>query len=167
MFGNPSTNGQYPVFVYGTLRQGQQNYDLLRNRTVTELHAHITDMQLYSVGAFPMMVHGNGLVHGDLLELQPFLYDHLLRKLDHNEGYVPNHHDRSLYRRQLVVVHVNATNSTRMAWAYLGQANQIDRGCTHIESGDWVQYRWQQMQKTRFGRYLLETPEERKIPECQ
>jgi gamma-glutamylcyclotransferase (GGCT)/AIG2-like uncharacterized protein YtfP len=168
MFGTPSTTtGQYPVFVYGTLRHGQQNYELVRNRTVSELHAHTTTMQLYAVGAFPMIVPGNGIVHGDLLHLQPFMYNELLRTLDHHEGCRVEDDGFSVYQRKLVPVQINATQHQTLAWAYVGQPAYLDADCTHIKSGDWVQYRWKAIQKTRFGRYLYDTPTERTITECQ
>lgn len=167
MFGLTNTNGQYPIFVYGTLRFGEQNYDVLRGRTTTELHAHTTDMELYAVGAFPMMVAGEGVVHGDFMQLHSFLYRQVLEELDRIEGYNPSKREESVYRRELVTITINATNQPRLAWAYVGQAYQIDNGCTHIQSGDWVKYRFKSMQKTRFGRYLKDFPAERKLPECQ
>ena len=143
------------------MRQGQQNYDLLRNRTTTELNARVDDMALYKVGAYPMMTDGDGTVHGDLIHLQPFLYNDLLRQLDRAEGFYPEKDIISLYRRELIDVQIDATGHRVIAWAYVGQKQLLNSHSTHIECGDWVQYRLNTIRQTRYGRFMKNTIKER------
>src|SRR5437762_2284312 len=80
---------QLPLFVYGTLRHGQENYALLRGNTVAELPAIIERMALYSLRAYPMIVEGESVVHGELMTLHPRVYSRLLTDLDQLEGFRP------------------------------------------------------------------------------
>lgn len=153
MFGPPEDASLYPIFVYGTLRRGGKNHGLLRHRTLHEQPAFVERMRLFSLGAFPMMIHGDGVVHGQLVTLQPFLYQEILADLDRLEGYRPDDHDKSLYRRELLPAYVDNQHEPMMAWAYVGQAALINPRHPRIESGDWLEYRQLILQKTRFGRF--------------
>lgn len=143
----------YPIFVYGTLRRGGKNYGLLRHRTLTEQPAYVDGMDLYSLGPYPMMIHGTGVVFGELLYIPPFLYDEVLNDLDRLEGYQPEQHAESLYRRILIEVMTVAFSEPVSAWAYIGDSLMIEPNDPYIESGDWLEYRRVILQNTRFGRF--------------
>ena len=156
MFGNRENSAQYPIFVYGTLRRGEHNHDILKNRMLMLENACATDMALYSLGAYPMMIRANGIVRGELIFLQPFLYDDILRTLDQLEGYRPDSDEYGLYRRELIPIESNHYNRTLLAWAYVGNKKSVYEFCPHIVDGDWVKYRYDLIRETRFGRFMLE-----------
>jgi gamma-glutamylcyclotransferase (GGCT)/AIG2-like uncharacterized protein YtfP len=130
---------QLPLFVYGTLRHGQENYSLLRGNTVAETPAVIERMALYSLRAYPMIVEGDSVVCGELMTLHPRIYTRLLADLDQLEGYEPGI-DRTEGRTELA------------AWVYVGDARILAQE-PHIlvAHGDWRRYRHELIQGTRFG----------------
>ncbi len=154
MSGINNTEEPFPFFFYGTLRRGQQNYMLLRGHTESEEPAFAYQMELYSLGAFPMMVQGIEAVRGELVRLQPAVYHQLLGVFDHLEGYRPEVPEECLYHRELISVIPEANAQPVWAWAYIGNINQIRSRCIHVPQGDWVQYRVNLMKKTRFGRFM-------------
>src|SRR5258706_12548550 len=93
---------QLPLFTYGTLRRGQENYALLRGNTLNEISATLEGVALYSLYAYPMIVEGDSSdsgVHGELLTLHPRLYSRVLGDLDQLEGFRPDAPDGSRFRR--------------------------------------------------------------------
>lgn len=169
MCGENKHTAQYPVFVYGTLRRGEHNHDLLRERTLTIQPAKAEHMQLFSLGAFPMMVQGEGVVIGELIELQPFLYAEILQKLDRLEGYRPDSNECGLYQRKLLPVYDQHHGRLVSAWSYVGDMLYLDETCPLIHDGDWVQYRLSLIRDTRFGRFIFDyqsDQSERRTPEC-
>ncbi len=143
-----------PLFVYGTLRQGQQNFALLRGHILVDQPAKIRGMSLYSLRAYPVVVHGEHTVSGELLTINPRVYDRLLTDLDQLEGCSPGGTD-SMFRR--VVVQVETDTRRRIAaWMYLSQRKYLSRYHLLIAHGDWVRHRQELIQSTRFGRFILE-----------
>ena len=143
-----------PVFVYGTLRPGQENYALLRGFTVAEEPAQVANLDLFALAHYPMALSGSGIVFGDLLFLAPAVYPSLLRRLDALEGWVPGQAD-SLYRR----VRCRATTHARWrqaAWMYLGNRDYLGAEPTLIDHGDWVRYRSQEASRHRLSSQRLD-----------
>lgn len=145
------TDQQLPLFVYGTLRSGEQNYALLRGKTTSEVLAYTYHMELYSLGAYPMMVSGHGTVYGELMTLEPSFYQPVMRLIDRLEGHRDD--NSGLYQRQPITV-LDACGNLVKAWAYLGNVEGIGLKCERIPNGDWVKYRLERIRRTRFGRYL-------------
>ncbi len=146
-------NRQLPLFVYGTLRPGEHNYALLRGKTIGEVFAYTYHMELYSLGAFPMMVRGTGTVYGELVSVHPGSYKGVLQLIDRLEGYRPDTDNPGLYQRQPITVLDRAGHLVK-AWAYLGNIEGIGLKCERIPGGDWVKYRLERMRTTRFSRYI-------------
>src|SRR5207237_5097335 len=94
---------QLPLFTYGTLRRGQENYALLRGLTLSEISATLEGVALYSLYAYPMIVEGgadgDAVVHGVLVTLHPRVYSRLLDDLDQLEGFRPDAPADSRFRR--------------------------------------------------------------------
>lgn len=111
------------VFVYGTLRAGEANHDLLHGHehlgtTMTE-----SAFELVDLGAYPAMVPGGGTaVVGELYAVDVAT----LTALDYLEGHP------EFYRRVPIRL---ATGD--VAHAYLLPASEV-RGKPRISSGDWT-----------------------------
>lgn len=126
-----------PFFVYGTLRPGERNHDvLLRGRTRTEEPARLTGAVLYEGPGFPYAVEETGgVVRGELVTARPETYEELLAALDRLEGYVAGN-PRSLYER----VAREADETAVRAWVYVaGPAvtARLRAGGRVIEGGAW------------------------------
>src|SRR5215213_591860 len=141
---------QLPLFTYGTLRRGQENYALLRGNTLNEIPATLEGVALYSLYAYPMIVEGNSVVHGELLTLHPRLYSRVLGDLDQLEGFQPDAADGSRFRR--IERHVKTDNGvTVLAWVYVGNPSVLlNEPHVQIPHGDWCRYRHDLIRGTRF-----------------
>ncbi len=126
------TDEYLPAFVYGTLRSRYHNYDyLLKGNTCKEELATMRgNLHLVGGGSFPGLVHGDGLVVGELMYIKPDLFDHVLAELDGLErnGY--------MYQREKVVV--TAYEGQVEAWTYYWLGLRVGR---LLEHGDFVKYR--------------------------
>jgi gamma-glutamylcyclotransferase (GGCT)/AIG2-like uncharacterized protein YtfP len=118
---------QHAVFVYGTLRPGQRNYErLLAGRTVQVSPAIAKGLALYG-HRFPYAVTQSGArTVGDLITIKPSLYREVLADLDQLEGYQPNRPESSHYIRSTrsIVATVSTPNggtweAFHTAWIYL------------------------------------------------
>jgi len=137
------TNTQYPFFVYGTLRHGESNYPLLRGRTTQEEPAYVLGYDLYSLGAFPMILpstHAQARLEGELMHVAPFLYASTVAQLDQLEDYQPHDLASSWYIRVLVTAHLH-TGGECQAWLYVGQPQFLPANALPIPHGDWVKFR--------------------------
>ncbi len=142
---------QLPLFTYGTLRRGQENYMLLRGNTLAEIPAQINNVALYSLRAYPMLLDGDGTVHGDLMTLHPRIYSRLIADLDQLEGYYPDRESRFVRAQRVARTESGAEV---LAWVYIGNARVLEAE-THvlIPHGDWCRYRHDLVRGTRFGRF--------------
>jgi gamma-glutamylcyclotransferase (GGCT)/AIG2-like uncharacterized protein YtfP len=134
-----------PFFVYGTLKRGQTNYArFLAGHTVSETRAWLSAAALYTAGPYPFLVRAadlvpqNATVFGELIDVHPARYQHILALLDELEDYVPGRAD-NLYER--VELPVQTVDGTRSAWVYVAGAaveSAIRRGELRlIERGEW------------------------------
>jgi gamma-glutamylcyclotransferase (GGCT)/AIG2-like uncharacterized protein YtfP len=125
----------YPLFVYGTLRRDQPNQVLLQGRTERILPGWMEGVVLYDLGAYSMMVEGQGRVLGEVVFLKPGprTYAITLDLLDRIEGVDGK---KGLYRRVLRPACLAGGHET-LAWVYLGQYELV-RGRPRVKSGDWV-----------------------------
>jgi len=91
---------ELPFFVYGTLRPGEVNHDLLlRGRTLREEPARLAGAVLYQGPGYPYAVEEpGGTITGELVTPLPRAYALLLAELDRLEEYVPGD-PRNLYER--------------------------------------------------------------------
>lgn len=93
-----------PFFVYGTLRPGEPNHDLLlRGRIRSEDPGRLTGAVLYEGPGYPYAVEESGegrggVVYGEVVTALPEAYGELLVELDRLEEYTPGD-PRSLYLR--------------------------------------------------------------------
>ena len=137
---------ELPVFVYGTLRNGEHNYDwALAGRTTNEQPATLADTIMYSAGGFPYCTPNtdpttNHSVVGELMTIHPDKYTETLNGLDRLEGYDAddddNHYDR-------VIIDVTLADGTTVtAYTYL-VGTRYDNGLNRlpvVPNGDWLAY---------------------------
>ena len=134
-----------PVFVYGTLRTGEGNWQwALQGKTVSDAQATLAGVQMYDQGGFPFVMRGEDAsetVVGDLMEIEPDLYDKVMGSLDSLEGYTPGSRF-NLYDRDIVTV-TTADGIEHRAYVYLvakQREGSVRAGCPRIESGDWIDF---------------------------
>ncbi|WP_328747352.1 gamma-glutamylcyclotransferase [Streptomyces sp. NBC_00285] len=132
-----------PFFVYGTLRPGEANHDLLlRGRIRSEQPGRLDGALLYDGPGYPYAVEepGGGPVLGDLVTARADEYDELLTALDELEEYAPGD-PRNLYERVTREVTRTADGTAVRAWVYVAAptvAVRLRARGTLIESGDWL-----------------------------
>lgn len=128
----PSTNARH-VFVYGTLRRGDDN-DITRLRPAPRWvgTASIAGV-MYHLGRYPGVVLGGpGHVVGEVYAIDSALE----ARLDEIEEVYPQQRDE--YAKRTVVVRVNAVPVECLVY----EINpRYVLGCPRISSGDWVKSR--------------------------
>jgi gamma-glutamylcyclotransferase (GGCT)/AIG2-like uncharacterized protein YtfP len=136
---------QPPVFVYGSLRHGLENYGLLRGKTLAEIPALLRGVRMFSLGWYPIIVNApedqQQVIHGELMIIHPQRYSETLAALDVLEGYVKDREAQCLYRRELRCVTARSGRELE-AWVYVGSDDLISE-LEHelLPTGDWVQWR--------------------------
>lgn len=124
------------MFVYGTLRPGEENYPhYLAGHTAAELPGTVAgELFFVADGGYPYLAPGKGRVHGELVELKPHLYRATLESLDALEEYHPRDERHSVYLRTTTRVRL-ADGSERLAWVYFW--NMSARCGVKIACGDF------------------------------
>ncbi|MDL4842281.1 gamma-glutamylcyclotransferase family protein [Aquibacillus rhizosphaerae] len=119
------------VFVYGTLRNKEDNHHYLKDATMVSSECW-TYGKLYDVGCgYPAMINDNhNKVYGELYEVN----DKELNQLNELEGYEENNPESNLYDR--VVKEIYTEGVTYQAFTYIFTAEQISE-LLEIKSGDW------------------------------
>ena len=118
------------VFVYGTLRQGQDN-DITRLQPAPCFLGHAeVNGTLFHLGAYPgLMLGGTGRVQGEVYAIEPALEC----RLDEIEGLYPQPNDEYFKRSLPIAV------QGRLLRCILYEINpRFVEGARTILSGDWV-----------------------------
>ena len=123
------------VFVYGTLRVGQEFHDFMGGRTPLCTAHTLPEFDLVSLGTYPAILSGGQTsVVGELYEVD----DPTLAALDELEE-----HPQVYLRQRITVTH---NDQSSQVWAYLLPRARFEGGPL-IPEGDWVQ--WFHMQNSR------------------
>lgn len=117
------------IFVYGTLMRGQSRAPVLSRRARSRRAAR-TSGALVDLRDYPGLVAGDGVVHGELVELTD--PTDVIPELDGHEGFHGYGHAGSLYRRTVVEVHAAEGSSHAWTYRYLGK-----RDAPRIAGGLW------------------------------
>jgi len=112
------------VFVYGSLKKGFHNHRILE-RSECVGRGSVDNANLYSLGSFPALVNGGGVVKGEVYEAD----EETMSRLDTLEGH-PN-----FYRRETHLVEMNGMQGKLPCHVYIYQGRVRDE--SHIPSGDW------------------------------
>ncbi|MBW4466051.1 MAG: gamma-glutamylcyclotransferase [Pegethrix bostrychoides GSE-TBD4-15B] len=127
----------FSVFVYGTLKPGEENYERYCKKWVTQARAATVKGELFDLPfGYPALTPGNSLVHGYLLS---FVDPAVLTMLDELEDYDPN---RPLNQNEYLRVKTQAFSLNHrplgQAWVYQMQPERVaqSRGIRLLE-GSW------------------------------
>jgi gamma-glutamylcyclotransferase (GGCT)/AIG2-like uncharacterized protein YtfP len=135
-----ASNNESPVytdaiFVYGTLMRGESRFEVLKRFGIECSLLAEAQGQLFDLGLFPGMTRecaSESHVHGEFIRLRN--PEAALAALDRIEGFRGYGKPGSLYRRELIPVHVG-DGRIRTAWTYCLDASADDAQV--ILSGDW------------------------------
>lgn len=125
------------IFVYGTLKPGEVNYQRYCGGKVIEEKPAIALGKLFSLTlGYPAMTPGESIVHGFLLT---FTDSTILTILDELEDYNPNRiPEENEYYRQEIEIYDLDRKSLGLAWVYLMTFTQVQQlGGILISSGSW------------------------------
>jgi len=125
------------VFVYGTLKPGEANYQRYCAGKVVETTKAIAQGKLFALPmGYPAMTAGNSLVHGYLLSLTNL---DVLKALDELEDYHPARApSENLYNRKQIETYNPQGNSLGWAWVYImTQDLALQLRGVHLPNGWW------------------------------
>ena len=129
---------QRTVFVYGTLRPGQPNWErLLAQWTERTVSGRLAGVELLDCGWYPAAVERPGAAGaiGDVVWIRRDPWPEVLSALDHFEGYEPANADR-LYDR--VIRSVETAEGPVECWVYLAGSKLARSGRPVVPGGDWL-----------------------------
>lgn len=126
------------VFVYGTLKPGEANYQRYCALQVVDAKKAYTFGKLFALPmGYPAMTLGDSHVYGYLLT---FVDAGVLNNLDILEDYQPSRQrTENLYNRQEVEIYDLQGRSLGIAWVYLMTPQQICqlKGSRHLQHDGW------------------------------
>ncbi|MEW6472161.1 MAG: gamma-glutamylcyclotransferase family protein [Actinomycetota bacterium] len=126
-----------PVFVYGTLRPGQPNWErLLAGRCERAVSGRLAGVVLLDCGHYPAAVErpGAGGALGQVLWIRPADWPAVVAALDHLEGYDAADPDRLFDR---VVRPVETVEGPVDCWVYLAGRDLARSALPVVADGDW------------------------------
>ncbi len=126
------------VFVYGTLKPGEYNYQCYCQGEMIQTQTAIAYGQLFQLPmGYPAMIAAEGVVYGMILS---FPHPAILQALDQLEDYDPYRRpEDNEYQRQQIQTYTVDHQPLRTVWAYLMTSESIRRfpGAILIPSGCW------------------------------
>lgn len=112
------------VFVYGTLKPGEANYQIYcQGKTIAETPAYIRGKLYHLSLGYPAISQGNEKIAGYLLKFDDY---QILQQLDRLEDYQENRSlEENEYYRQLVEVYDKSDRYLGEAWCYFMTPEKI------------------------------------------
>jgi gamma-glutamylcyclotransferase (GGCT)/AIG2-like uncharacterized protein YtfP len=128
------------VFVYGTLKPQESNYQNYCADKITESIDAYTFGRLYHLPSlgYPAMTEGRDMVRGYLFT---FVDRHIIDRLDELETYSPSRPpEENEYQRRLITVYRLTHQPIQKVWAYFMALEKIEllKGVL-VPSGCWAQ----------------------------
>lgn len=126
------------VFVYGTLKPGECNFDRYCSSAIACQRAYVNgELYHFPTLGYPGMIHGDRQVHGFILT---FSNADILANLDELEAYDPAKSPaENEYTRELVTAYNLAENVGRVAWVYTIAPTRIGEwGGMLVPDGWWI-----------------------------
>ncbi|AUT01481.1 hypothetical protein CLI64_14375 [Nostoc sp. CENA543] len=130
-------SGGVRIFVYGTLKPGEINYQRYCTNCVVDAQKAMTRGELFALPmGYPAMTMGKELVHGYLLT---FAEPEILDVLDYLEDYEPTREmSANLYNRYEIEVYSINYVSLGWAWVYVMNPEKVKQlGGRHLVDGCW------------------------------
>ncbi|MGK7874413.1 MAG: gamma-glutamylcyclotransferase [Xenococcaceae cyanobacterium] len=125
------------VFVYGTLKPGEANYQYYcAGKVIEATRAYALGQLFHLPPGYPAMTPGNSRVEGFLLTLADSA---VLEILDELEGYHPQRSPQeNQYYRQKILVYNLSGKPLGKAWGYFMTSEQVRQlGGILLPSGWW------------------------------
>jgi gamma-glutamylcyclotransferase (GGCT)/AIG2-like uncharacterized protein YtfP len=125
------------VFVYGTLKPGEANFEPYCGGKVREVTPAYTQGHLYALPlGYPAMTTGDTQVRGALLTFDD---ESVLSDIDDLEDYNPNlPPSQNLYHREWLTVYAPSGESLGEAWGYRMAFWRVQQlGGVFLPSGNW------------------------------
>jgi gamma-glutamylcyclotransferase (GGCT)/AIG2-like uncharacterized protein YtfP len=126
------------VFVYGTLKPGEANFDRYCASRIIAIEPAYINGDLYELPqeGYPAISNGDGKVYGFILAFDD---PNMLTELDELEEYYPHQPlAENIYSRQLVAAYTSEDNDSIPAWVYLMTIDRIQQfGGIHLPNGWW------------------------------
>lgn len=129
------------LFVYGSLRRGQQANSALRSATFVK-QTRLPGFDLYALTWFPGVKENPNNREGVVGEIYEDVDDDLLLQLDYYEGYNRHAPERSLFLRKEVEVEGKPTviyEFNRNPYDLFGTSVSV------VRSGDWTQHKGEEI----------------------
>jgi gamma-glutamylcyclotransferase (GGCT)/AIG2-like uncharacterized protein YtfP len=133
---NINFSGLVRVFVYGTLKPGEANYQKYCAGKVVNAECATTRGQLFALSVgYPAMTLGDSQVYGYLLSFADL---RILSRLDELEDYHPTRQiSENLYSRQEVEVFNLQEISLGWAWVYLMTLDRVSQLSGFLQPDGW------------------------------
>ncbi|WP_017316282.1 gamma-glutamylcyclotransferase family protein [Mastigocladopsis repens] len=125
------------VFVYGTLKPGEENYQRYCAGQVVNATKAVAQGKLFALPmGYPAMTQGDSPIHGYLLS---FIDSRVLTDLDNLEDYYPDRSvSENLYNREQIVTRDSQGHSLGWAWVYImTEELALQLGGIHLPDGWW------------------------------
>lgn len=130
-----------PVLVYGTLRPGQPNHRLLRNRSRYLGDTTVSGYEMYDNGAYPYAVDAlpDQSIMVSVIDVFPHVWRSVIDDLDMLEGFYGIGAENHYFRRAVPYV---LDGERREGWLFV--ADTYTRGLIArrhlplVPSGDWL-----------------------------
>jgi len=132
------TDHPRPVFVYGTLRPGQPNWErLLATRAERVVAGRLAGVVLLDCGRYPAAVErpGGAGAAGEVVWIRPGAWPGVVAALDQLEGYDPADPERLFDR---VARPVETADGPVDCWVYLAGPMLAGSPWPVVAGGDWV-----------------------------
>jgi len=126
------------IFVYGTLKPGEANYQSYCAENIVEYLPAIAKGLLYELPiGYPAMTRGESTVHGFVLS---FKNPEILLDLDNLEDYHPQRPpEQNEYQRQKIQVFTSNGQNLGVVWSYLMSPEKVKLlNGKNLPSGFWT-----------------------------
>lgn len=151
-------NTEIKVFVYGSLRTGEGNNDVIAPYIESVEKITLEGFGMWSLKAFPVIFpvsDETATIVGELITLKESTYEEAIASLDQLEGFTSQDQDRNLYNRYRSSTEVNGNREE--FYIYIGGtrlAENTDAGqYPFVRNGDWSKYLVDQENIERIGAY--------------
>jgi gamma-glutamylcyclotransferase (GGCT)/AIG2-like uncharacterized protein YtfP len=127
------------VFVYGTLRRGGGNHQLIAEYVQSVHEAMVKGMLFHLPYGYPAMVDGRGTVRGEILELSN--PETALTILDELEGYHGPGQSNEYERITVTAVTADGNKYTCYTYVYPEEQREwLEQNAQPIFGGDWMAF---------------------------
>ena len=131
-----------PIFVYGTLLAGWENYEnYVQPYKHEAIPAEVKGELFHLPMGYPGILDGDGVVKGVILCFEPQDYETVLAELDELETYYGPHDPRNEYERIEVWAKLADGQEDRRVYAYrYVDAKYVRAEGTPVHDGDWAHF---------------------------